>query len=1204
MHLKRLEAYGFKSFADRLVLNFTDGVTCIVGPNGCGKSNISDAIRWVLGEQNAQDLRTGKGRKMDQVIFKGTTNRKPMAYCEVTLTFDNKDRTLLVDSDEVSVMRKMYRTGESEYYINNQRDKLKNLINLFRDTGIGKDGYSIIGQGKIDTFLTAKPEDRRQIFEEAAGITKYKANRKEATRSLEKTQVNLDLVTERLRSLESRMEPLKKQAIIAEKANNFKQRIKILDVNHFLYITEHSEEQKRALTEKLVKANSQLEHANNEQTRINSEYDAVIAEINNADVDIKVLYQRIVELTRATASKDSEQQKLIFQLNSAEELITEKQQEIEEKRKVVEANAVLRTNYMGENQTVTLALMKAKAEEEEIVKEYERLDAALTEMRNKVEITRNLLINSVKQLGNMTGDVVKLETERINLENNVEKTNNVLAVKNHELGEVKRKLTGEESAIVKLEEERGEKLKSSKDLRAQLVTRQNSLGELDDRLAEIKDTITQKKLFIQIQEANKANYASYDAAVKFLMTCSDPGVKSRICGVIGDLINVSPKYALAIETALGNNVNNIITKNQEDTSYLIEYLKRFSGGRGTFLPLTNMRPRPLESVFEDALEEDGCVGLAADLVKIDREYRSAIEILLGRVIVVDTMNTAIRMVNKYKNMFRIVTLTGENYAVSGAVTGGRTKAQSNHTLSVEAVIAEYKKAIEGLEKSRQTLLEERETIDKEMKEIGKTSSILESILNKLDKDISAAEQRKQYVLLEKLKLENEIEELKKSVEADKNEILAKKMIIENEKKKIDNQDSEQSGTDDLIAQMKKEEESLETQRNAQNEKRTAIISTIKNLEMRSKELISSIATLERETDRLNNEILSATATVNIKTGEAERLRKDVERIALENADNEELVALKQRRERLEESKVELNVKQATLYKEMQSSAENVRIATEQKAKAETMLDNLQKEISEATEKVREDYGLDYETAAEFKEESYDDNAGLTEAKSLRRELAKLGEVNEMAISDLADLTVEYDELKLHYDDVVKARDMLNETINDLTKKMESIFKESFGKIKDNFAVVFSELFDGGKGRLDLDIEYGQSILDAGIIIEAEPPGKKLQNIDLLSGGERALTAIAIIFAIIKLNPVPFCILDEVDAPLDDSNSVVYAKFLRKFSKNTQFIIVSHRKPTMELANELYGITMQEKGVSKLLSVKLSEALEIAAKATEGTGAGH
>ena len=374
MHLKRLEAYGFKSFADRLVLNFTDGVTCIVGPNGCGKSNISDAIRWVLGEQNAQDLRTGKGRKMDQVIFKGTTNRKPMAYCEVTLTFDNKDRTLLVDSDEVSVMRKMYRTGESEYYINNQRDKLKNLINLFRDTGIGKDGYSIIGQGKIDTFLTAKPEDRRQIFEEAAGITKYKANRKEATRSLEKTQVNLDLVTERLRSLESRMEPLKKQAIIAEKANNFKQRIKILDVNHFLYITEHSEEQKRALTEKLVKANSQLEHANNEQTRINSEYDAVIAEINNADVDIKVLYQRIVELTRATASKDSEQQKLIFQLNSAEELITEKQQEIEEKRKVVEANAVLRTNYMGENQTVTLALMKAKAEEEEFKKKVKDVE--------------------------------------------------------------------------------------------------------------------------------------------------------------------------------------------------------------------------------------------------------------------------------------------------------------------------------------------------------------------------------------------------------------------------------------------------------------------------------------------------------------------------------------------------------------------------------------------------------------------------------------------------------------------------------------------------------------------------------------------------------------------------------------------------------------------------------------------------------------
>ena len=1199
MHLKRLEAYGFKSFADRLCLNFNDGVTCIVGPNGCGKSNVSDAIRWVLGEQRAQDLRTGKGNKMDQVIFKGTSSRKPMGYCEVTLVFDNQDRTLNLDSDEVIITRKMYRTGESEYYINKQRDKLKNLINLFRDTGIGKDGYSVIGQGKIDSFLTAKPEDRRQIFEEAAGISKYKANRKEAINSLEKTQANLDLVIERLHGYEGRIVPLEKQALVAIKASELKNRIKDLDVNHFLFMTENSEEKSRELSQKVASANELLIKANLEKEKTDIEYNEATQRVSELEIESKALYQKMLDLTNSAANKNTEQQKLQVELKNVESIIKDKTAEIEEKKKIVEANTVTRSNYIRENQEVTLAYMKAKADEDRLVKEYEEADAILNERREKMEIMRGVFVDSIKKWGHLNGDVAKLETERLSLEKSLEKDAEALDLKKIELQEIKKKLKIEEENVDRLEKEKAEKKVIRDKLDVEFNQKITYKKEIEEKLAEIRDSITQKKAWIQYQENGKANYAGYDVAVKTLMNSGYPEVTQKIRGVVGDVISVSPKYALAIEIALGGNISNIITNNHADTAFLIDFLKKCAGGRGTFLPLDSMRPKPLELVFDDILEEDGCVGIASDLIKVDREYRLAIENLIGRVVVVDTMDTAIKLSRKYNSTVRIVTLTGENYAIGGAVTGGKTRNQGSHVLSLEADIAKYKKQLEELEHSKNLLNEELITVNNELKNMESTDSVLNSIIAKLDKEITASEQRNQYVIFDRAKLEAEIEKINDNVTQTKAEILTKNVMLENEKKKIDSQDSEQSGTDDLIGKMADEVKELEVNRAEANERRTRIITTVKNLEVRSKELVAGISTLEKEIARLNTEILNATALINIKQSESTKLNKEIERVVMENTDNEELQKVKAQRDELDKEKVDLSVKQTNLYNERQKSADKVSSVMEQKARAETMLENLKKEIESATERVREDYGLDYDGALEYKFDNYDDHAGQQEVKTLRKELIKLGDVNEMAINDLAELKKEYDELKVHYDDVVKARDMLNETISDLTKKMETIFSESFEKIKANFAIVFAELFDGGKGKLDLDIEYGKSILDAGIIIEAEPPGKKLQNIDLLSGGERALTAIAIIFAIIKLNPVPFCILDEVDAPLDESNSVVYAKFLRKFSKNTQFVIVSHRKPTMELANELYGITMQEKGVSKLFSVKLSEALKIAEKAVEG-----
>ena len=1199
MHLKRIEVYGFKSFADKLCLNFNDGVTCIVGPNGCGKSNVSDAIRWVLGEQRASDLRTGKGNKMDQVIFKGTSNRKPMGYCEVSLAFENMDRTLPLDTDEVVITRKMWKTGESEYYINGQRDKLKNLINLFRDTGIGKDGYSVIGQGKIDSFLTAKPEDRRQIFEEAAGISKYKASRNEALKSLEKTRVNLDLTAERLRGYEDRMEPLEKQAITAIRAGEIKARIKDLEVNHFLYVTENSESESRKLTEKLKEADGAFSAAKKEQEETNAEYETVSEKLAKLDDEFKIVYERMVRLTDSSATKNSEQKRLKENIEQTEKFIEEKQKEVDDKQKISEANTLTKNNYSKELEQVTYDYLQAKSEEERLIREYEEADERVKEKRTKIDITNSIIFEAMDESISMTGDVAQLKAEKISLEKTVEESKEELVEKKKELAEVNRKLKAEDENIAALEKDRAEKKAAKSDIEAEYNKKFVAKRNAEDKLAEIRDTITQKKTWITYQENSKANFSNYDQAVKFLMTCGDASVTGKICGVVGDLITVLPKYALAVEIGLGNNINNMVTRNQQDTSFLIEYLNRFRGGRGTFLPLTAMRPRPLESVFDEALEEDGCYGVAADLVKCDREYRPAIEVLLGRVVVVEDKPTAIRMAEKYRNAFRIVTLTGENYAVSGAVTGGRTQSTGNRMLSLEAEIAEYKKKVDELEKSRKLLADELNVIDGELKEMEKTSSVIDNLIFKLDKNVSTAEQSKQYTILEQAKINSDIDKLSARITECEREIASKTLRLESEQEKMGTQTDKRTNANDMLAKMNEEVIELEGERQKANARRTDIITKVKNLENRSKELANGINTLDKEIARLGSEILSAVSLIKIRSAELERNRAQLEKMVLENSDNEQLQKEKEKRDAITEEKASLTVRQSLLYNAMQTCADKVTAANERKARAETMIENLKKEIDGAREKVKEEYGLDYETACAMKIEGYSDAAGVQETKNLKKELAKLGDVNEMAVSDLATLKEEYAEVKIHYDDVVKARDMLNDTIKDLTTKMETNFSESFAKIKENFASVFSEMFDGGKGRLDLDTAYGESVLDAGIIIEAEPPGKKLQNIDLLSGGERALTAIAIIFAIIKLNPVPFCILDEVDAPLDDSNSSVYAKYLRKFSRNTQFIIVSHRKPTMELANELYGITMQEKGVSKVFSVKLSEALQIAEKANNG-----
>lgn len=1190
MNLKKLEAYGFKSFADKLTLEFNTGVTCIVGPNGCGKSNVSDAIRWVLGEQSPKNLR---GKSMQEVIFNGTANRKALGYCEVSLYFDNTDRTYALDADEVIIKRKLFRSGDSEYYINNQTARLRDILDLFRDTGIGKDGYSVIGQGKIDGFLSAKPEDRRQIFEEAAGISKYKAKRIESQRKLDRTNDNLLRIKDKLDVYETRMAPLEKQSQEALRARELRERLKIAEVNHFIYLTEHNEEERSAVSQRLEKVTKSLTEAEREQAVLAEEYAYVQEKVHTSDDEYKRLTDEKLNLSIALSKKDGQNKLKAQELENTRKNLERLKAEVSEKNAAVSNHTASREANQKEQQQTILKIVENKKAEEDITEKLKEAETDVEKQRKEIDVTNEMLLSSADMWGQINGGLSKIKTEIALMEKNVEDYENSVDDKSRELKDVRKRLADTLAEYDRLTADRAEKKDIKLDIDKQYGQKFAANEDSVDRYNELRDTVAKLTSKVEYLEASKNSYGSYDAAVRFLMSRREDFIKDKILGVVGSAISTPAKFATAIEVALGGNINNMITADQKDTSFLIDFLNSNRGGRGTFMPLTAMRPRPLEDEYLEALEEDGCFGVAADLVKYDRRFRPAIETLLGRVVVVDTKDTAIEMSRRFRNAFRIVTLDGAHYAVNGTVSGGRKEGADSRIMSVEADLADAKRNLANNKQIMEVLAQDISEAKKELQKMEDTSSVLENIISKLDKELTVCEQKKEYMQREEERLNGEVERLKKLISDAKSEIAVNENLYSIESKKMDNTSGERVNTNDLLDKLAVSLRQKEEKRNAISTERIEIIASGKQLEEKLTSIERSIDISAETITRLNREILDAGVQINILTTDEARIVAELERLASEMADNEELAAIQKEIEKIEAFKTELSIKQETLRRNEQKNSEVISSLSATKAKAEAALERIESDIKLAGERVQEDYGMDYEAALELKDYEFDDAKGVQLAKQLRKDLNSMGEINEKAIEDLASMSAEYGELKIHFDDITEAKKSLEETIRDLTVKMETNFSESFEKIKINFAEVFTELFDGGRGMLDLDIERGQSVLDAGIIIAAEPPGKRLQNIDLLSGGERAMTAIALIFAIIKLHPMPFCVLDEVDAPLDDNNADTYAKYLKKFSQKTQFIIVSHRKPTMELADELYGITMQEKGVSKFFSVKLSDALKMA-----------
>ncbi|MFA6867441.1 MAG: chromosome segregation protein SMC [Clostridia bacterium] len=1193
MNLKRIEAYGFKSFADKMVLEFKSGVTCIVGPNGCGKSNVSDAIRWVLGEQSSKNLR---GKKMQDVIFSGTQNRRAMGYCEVSLVFDNTNHTYEYDAEEITVLRKLYRNGDSEYLINGEKTRLKDILDLFRDTGIGKDGYSVVGQGRVESFISSRPEDRRLVFEEAAGISKYRERRKIAQRKLERTDDNLLRVLDKMEVYKQQIGPLEKQSKATLKARDLRDNIKILEVNSFIYLSENTAEEKTKLVEKLNSVNVGILKNEQKRVEVNTKYQANEEQLQQLDFVSDNLNQQKLDISVALADLKGEMKFLNGRYHDLKQNIDETNKSIELKGNSVSNCSIAVEVCNQEKQSVLKEFSESKEKELVLKEELDGLNEKVEQQKKEIDTANDMLLSSADMLGEINGGIIKLHTEISSLNEMIVNLSQDKDEKTKNLREDVKIKTNLAEQLENINNEKLEKEGIKKDIDKQYSAKLVEFEGNQDQQSELNNTISKLKSRYDTLSNLNRNNGTMDDSVRYLLNSNDPEIKSKVLGVVGKLINiVDPKYATAIEIALGGSINNIVVETRADAAFLISQIKN-SGirGRVTILPIEAMRPNPLEDNLLQALDTNGCLGVAADLLRYDRKYRRVIETLLGRVAVAEDTYVANSMARDTGNRLKIVTLDGEYYANNGSISGGsKGKQGSTSMLSIEADIDKCKKQLTQATQDYQIIEKEVKEAEKQLREMETASSVLNNLISKLDKDSIIAANKIESFDNEIKSLTESIEKINATINDHKKNIEIKQNLYDIEKNKGSDTTNKRSGADELRSSLANELNARENARNDKYEKYNDFKVKVNGLEHKLDELENTIKTNTITMKRNENEILEEKSKNAVNKAEFARITKQIEEMEIKDINNEELNNLQKEIDATQIKKIDLKKEQEILRSEEMKISDVLGTLKSQQGRLETNLEKIDVELTTMSERVKDEYELDYELALKYKVEDFDKTKVNDKIRILKRELNNLGDINEQAVEALQTINAEFVDLQTKYNDVSLAKTDLESTIKTLTKEMETNFEESFDKIKEYFSEVFVELFGGGVAKLGLDRKKDESVLEAGIEISAEPPGKKLTNIDLLSGGEKALTAIAIIFAIIKLHPMPFCVLDEVDAPLDETNAVRYAKFLRKFSVNTQFIIVSHRKPTMQLADDLYGITMQEKGVSKFLQVNMSEAMDYA-----------
>lgn len=1187
MYFKSMFLQGFKSFADKTFLEFNGGITVVVGPNGSGKSNISDAIRWVMGETSAKSLR---GANMQDVIFCGSEKRKPLGFAEVTITMDNSDHSMNIDFEEVSITRRVYRSGESEYLINKAPCRLKDIHELFMDTGLGRDGYSIIGQGKIDAILSAKSDERRHIFDEAAGITKYRYRKNEAEKKLSLTEENLTRISDIVKELEGRVEPLRKQSEKAVKFLKLRESQKEIEVSLWLHIIDENKQFLDKLISDYDNVKSQIDSLYKEidksEAEINVIKDKIRLNDNETDKTKSEMYAKRDEITQASGEIDVLQANInyntqnIYRIEGETESLSKR---ITEHETVKQAQSRLLEKLMGE-------LDKANSEISEKMNELEQIKAKLEQKIGTANSTAEQLnsltdkISDIKIKSAANSQYIKSADEQIlHAENELNSLNEKYASEKQAIEDVNKKIdilshdaqnkkTESENASKKLEEQ--QKQLSS------LLQKQLSL-ESDN-----KTNINRKKILEELEN----DFDGYSKPVKFIMNEHKFGSlkKNTIYGPVSALIKADEKYITAVETALGGAVNNIVTENEDDAKAAINYLKTSKKGRITFLPVSSVKSKPFVSVGENKCK--GYIGIASELIKCDSKFREVIEYLLGRTIVVDNMDNAVEMAKKYKYSFKIATLGGEILNVGGSIAGGsgNTSAASGlsrredikkldaliekteqEIKSVSAKVSSLRNSTEKLKKDDLQLRTEYYSAERTLAEYKTSASHIINSYSEANRITSEAEARlnrlkndKAQAQTLKFEFENALEALNKEYSS----LFSQKGKTDEDTKLLQTQSAELS---ELLTELNINKNNLEKDIFVAREKLENCTTEISSCAAQISEKNAEHDSLEKETadaykkiDSLN-ELLSNSHTIindfKLKLEELDKIK----------AENEAVL------EKKESSLKEIN---GTIFN-LQSEESRL---TAKKTKYESERENV---IS----KLWEEYELTYSAACEFKKPIENPAEAKNTLQGIKQQIKSLGNINLNAVDEYKEVKERYEFLSAQQDDILKAKQELTVLISEMTEIMTEMFDKNFKKLNEKFSETFKALFGGGHAKLLL--ADPSDILESGVEIEVQPPGKNLQSITLLSGGEKAFTAIALIFAILKTNPTKFCIFDEIEAALDDANVYRYADFLKAFSSKTQFIVISHRKGTMEAADTLYGVTMQEKGVTRLLSLDLSEIKE-------------
>ena len=1182
MYLKRLEMQGFKSFAEKTVIELMPGITAVIGPNGSGKSNISDAIRWVLGEQSMKSLR---GQKSEDIIFAGTQSRKSLGFAEVSLIFDNLDGRLPIEYTEVTVTRRLFRSGETEYLINKVPCRLKDIVELFMDTGIGRDGYSIIGQGRIDEILSNKSEDRRHVFEEASGIVKYKTRKIEAEKKLEQTKLNLLRINDIIYEIEQKIEPLKEQSEKAKKYLNLKEELKNIEIGLFTHnIREYKEKLEKIISdEKILSDQNEEEKAKLEN--LNSLKQEVQEKIDSITIEIE-------ELHNLESRTIQEKEKINSDINVTNEKITNNKLNCERFAEEIEELK----NRKNELET---EITEKQEKKNNLFQNKEKFEKELEEKQKELDEILNKLSDKEKEIEKYKKEIeeyndIKFEktadisANEANLENLIKREKNIKNEIQNIILEIDRTRFSREDilkAFNEIDKKRNVILEKKEKNNEKIKEKNENINNFDNNINNLLSEYRIKESKIKFLKETEKEKEGFIKSVKaLLIECENNKELSKgVHGALSNLIEVDKKYQVAVEMALGATLQNIVTDTEEDAKRLVEYLRNNNIGRASFLPISSVKGNKINSINSKNI--NGICVNATEIIKYNKEYEGIIYNLLGRTIIVENMDEAIKLARQNKYGFKIVTLLGDVVSPAGAITGGAVNTKTvnilgraseikeleKNLLDLEKKIKEFRKNKEEYEESIKGIIKESEDIEKELQGIEIQYATDNQKVISINESINKLEQRSSRLKQELAEVQKQSEETTKQIEED-NQVIENSNLKREELNKIVNEYSEA---------------------NKDNQKYIDDLNfDVTNLKISVSSFNESEVSLDEMVDRIKNEIDSNEQSIKNKEELIEKLNEEnntlLQNIIKLNEDLKQLDNnLSNKDVRVQELKEERALKSEQLKQSEKSIIEQFSIIENIKSeltKIQVKKEKTEQDIEEVTNKLWEEYELTPNNIPQDVKKPENISKATRMVNKLRTEIKEIGSVNIDSIEDYKETIIRYDFMNEQRLDIESSIAKLRDVIEEMTNTMKEQFISQFKIINENFKKTFTQLFGGGTAELILEDE--NNVLETGIEIKVQPPGKKLQSMTLLSGGERAFTAIALLFAMLKINPSPFCVLDEIEAALDDVNVYRFAEYLKNYTKDTQFLTITHRKGTMEQASTVYGVTMEENGVSKLLSMKL------------------